>query len=825
MSPRAIILGLLLGLGISAGTYFNDFVIRQTMLIGNHLPISVFGVAMILLLALNPLLRLGGECWPLRPGELALLIAVALVACGWPGSGFYRGFASITAMPAHLTQVQPSWRAAGVMSYIPGGAPQLAPGHVRDWPALVDRLAESDLSTALDAQAWRQLRDLADARHVDLSRRQTGVRVLNQALIDPTSEQADPPLWQRHAEAGPLPPAARHAMAQREKALDKLEALRERGEEDTIAARSLRDEAGHWEQHANRAVLAMRFDGLVLPAPRGRGVLAAQGRLDEQATGALLHGEEGFSPGNVPWRHWWPVILTWGGAALLIGVASVALALIVHPQWSRHELLPYPIARFVEEITRQDQRSGLPALASNRMFWAGFAGLLALHVINGLHVWFPQVPEINTRLDFSAMRELFPNASRVRGSRAYFAPDIYPAVIAFAFFLTTAASFSLGISHLLYMLLGAALLARGISMEQSMIAADKPNLLRFGAFAAVALMILYTGRRYYTQVALGTLGLPGAGQVTRGASWAGRLLLLSVALCVLVLYQVGLPPLLATIFVLLVLMMLLVLARVVAETGAFFLQPWWMPVAVLTALFGVEAIGPTAFVLLAIASVMLVGDPREALMPYVTNGLQIIDRTGRTRSRRAVPWLLVMVIGGFVVAGLVTLTLQYQHGLAGVDHWTRQALPSMPFSLFTGQLSEMGAHDTLVEATWARGLERLELLSPTPGAWLWGGAGLALVLATALARLRLSWWPLHPVAFLVWGTYPIMMFAASFLLGWLIKLAVVKIGGAAAYRTVVPLMIGVIAGELTGGLLWIVVGGVYYAVTGMTPQSYSVFPG
>ncbi len=826
MSLRAIILGLLLGLGLSAGTYFNDFVIRQTMLIGNHLPISVFGLALMLLLGANPLLRPLGQRWPLRPGEVALIVAVALAACGWPGSGYFRGFASITASPAHHSQVQPAWRSAQVMSYVPDASPRLAPGQVRRWPSLVERLLgnESLAEPMFSDEARRELREIVAARHVDANTQQGGVSLLNRTLIEPTGQDVARPLWQRWRDAGALPAGAREALQRRDRALDEVEGIVGDDAHAALRRSSLQDEAVHWERHANRAVLAAWLDGVVMPAPSGRAVLAAQGRLDERTVGGLMHGQDGFEPANVPWRAWWPVLVTWGGAAVLIGIASLALALIVHPQWSRRELLPYPIARFVEEMTRQDQRTGLPALATSKLFWGGFAVIFLLHVVNGLHNWFPDVPQIQTQYDFNPLRDLFPHASRAWGSWGYFAPRIYPAVIAFAFFLTTPVSFSLGISQVLFMIFAGALIARGVSMDQSVITAEKGNLLRFGAFAGVALMILYTGRHHYAQVALRTVGLGGR-EVTRPTAWAGRVLLLCLALCVVLLQQAGLSPMLGAAFVLLVMMMLLVLSRLVAETGVFFLQPYWMPVAVLVALFGVEAFGPTAFIVLALASVILVGDPREALMPYITNGLQMVERTGRATPARAAPWLLVMIVVGFVVAGFMTLSLQYQHGLTGVDTWTRETLPSMPFNQFAQYLSEMSAQGTLEASAWSSGMERLGLINPAAGAWGWAGLGVALVLVTALARLRLSWWPLHPVAFLVWGTYPIVMFGPSFLIGWLVKLAVVSIGGAAAYRLLVPMMIGVIAGELSGGLLWIVVGAIYYAATGRPPETYSVFPG
>ncbi|MFP3786649.1 DUF6784 domain-containing protein, partial [Burkholderia sp. SIMBA_024] len=86
-----------------------------------------------------------------------------------------------------------------------------------------------------------------------------------------------------------------------------------------------------------------------------------------------------------------------------------------------------------------------------------------------------------------------------------------------------------------------------------------------------------------------------------------------------------------------------------------------------------------------------------------------------------------------------------------------------------------------------------------------------------LARLRLPWWPIHPVLFLVWGSYPAAMFAVSILLGWVLKLAVVRVGGARALKAVTPIMVGVIVGELLATLLWLSMGAASFYVTGETP--------
>jgi len=107
----------------------------------------------------------------------------------------------------------------------------------------------------------------------------------------------------------------------------------------------------------------------------------------------------------------------------------------------------------------------------------------------------------------------------------------------------------------------------------------------------------------------------------------------------------------------------------------------------------------------------------------------------------------------------------------------------------------------------------------------WRGLGAGLVLATAAARLRLPWWPLHPVIFMVFGTMSSMRFSSSFLIGWAIKAAVVRLGGSRSYRSVRPLMVGMIAGEVLAAVLWMTVGAIYYWATGMEPKSYAVYPG
>ncbi len=787
MTRRAILLGLALGLFISGFTYFNDFVMKQTLLIGSFLPVSVFGVVVLLLLLGNPLLGAVRRGWPLRASEIAVITAIGLAACAYPGANFCRYFATIAAMPPHLAKNQPAWQSQQVMSYLPGGSALIAPGQVRDWAALVELVHEQRghdgaigrlyaMASEEDRRAW----DTAFAEGVSDPRDVTGLTAaINRVLEQPAFGDA--------ATAPGAPETVRR----------------------------------------NRALL-VEATGLVLPPPRGRHALVTGDRSDPEVVDLLVAGLQNKSLaatwGQLPWAKWWPTIRLWGGAAALLGLASLALAVVVHPQWSDREILPYPIARFVADVSRRQPGRWLPDAARSKLFWIGLGAVVVLHALNGLHAWFPQFPlHIPLRLDFNPMRVIFPNASRVALSHSVFHPMIYLSVVAFAFFISSQVSFTLGVSQLLFVGVGAVLVAQGIPMEYDKFTPNKMNMLRLGSFLGMAAMIAYTGRRYYLNVIRSALGGRRAGDTPAASVWATRLGVIAALGGGGLLTSSGLSPLMVVVLVALCLLVWLVMARIVAETGMFLIAGPFLPLGVLPGLLGLEAIGPTQLIMLGIAGQMLIIDPKESLMPFIVNGLRMTDRSG-TATGRIAPVLAVMVVVSLAVSIVVTLGLQYEHGANLSDGYASRRVPSEPFVRTSRFASEALADGSLSASTALTDAQRLISLNPTDGSWWWLGLGMALVIGTAAARLRLPWWPLHPVLFLIWGTWGIAHFGFSFLLGWAIKSAVVRGSGIAGFHVVLPLAIGVIAGELLSALGWMIVGGAYHAATGVAPTGYRIFP-
>ncbi|MHC4984409.1 MAG: DUF6785 family protein, partial [Planctomycetota bacterium] len=137
-------------------------------------------------------------------------------------------------------------------------------------------------------------------------------------------------------------------------------------------------------------------------------MLVNDAKYDESLLKGFMEpfGEKGEWIGirKVPWGRWSGTLMFWGSVVLLFGVASVCLALIVHPQWSRRERLRYPIAVFANTMLGADEPGQSVPIYRRRLFWLGLVIMLCYHVNNGLGTWFPgSLVHIPLRYDFSAI--------------------------------------------------------------------------------------------------------------------------------------------------------------------------------------------------------------------------------------------------------------------------------------------------------------------------------------------------------------------------------------------------------------------------------------
>jgi len=65
----------------------------------------------------------------------------------------------------------------------------------------------------------------------------------------------------------------------------------------------------------------------------------------------------------------------------------------------------------------------------------------------------------------------------------------------------------------------------------------------------------------------------------------------------------------------------------------------------------------------------------------------------------------------------------------------------------------------------------------------------------SLMNLRFSWWPLHPVGYLLVNTTPGQVMWFSIFLGWICKVICLRFGGLSAFRSAKPFFLGLVVGD------------------------------
>ena len=527
---------------------------------------------------------------------------------------------------------------------------------------------------------------------------------------------------------------------------------------------------------------------------------------------------------KLPLKAWlWPV-LSWGPLIVTGSLAIIALQFIVHKQWSQNEQLSFPVARVAESFClTKDGGRGVPVVFADRLFWCGFAPVALFLSVQCLSAWYPQsVPNLNELFpDFKSWRlpvtTYLPILKKVPDTWGLHGQALSFTIIGLTYFVSLEIGLTMGLTSILTGVAGAVfLLATGLQMDHSYTSSS-----RFGAGVGYTLMLAYTGRTYYAAVLAKALGMrrknaPGsgadgaAGAAGGGANGGGAaggddaagdasvvaarvFLLASLAFYIIISWMCD-SWVMALFYCMITTVMFLVLSRVVCESGIPFIQPGWLIGDMLVKFFGPAAIGPRPLTFLLWGTGVIAQDPRECLMPYVATGVKVADDAGA--NLRKLFWVIcAAVVAALVLSFLVTFHTNYNFSPMSKD-WASKVPPVMHFDAAAKHFSAMKSSGVFDESLAASPLRRLLLSRAVPIEMQFFVAGLVAVLGLSLLRFRFSRFPIHPILFIAAGTYPAMITWGSFIVGWFVKLLVVRFGGGRAYQRLKPLFIGLIAGEL-----------------------------
>ena len=514
--------------------------------------------------------------------------------------------------------------------------------------------------------------------------------------------------------------------------------------------------------------------------------------------------------GDIPWDAWRRTLWFWLPLLSLGIVGTICLAMLLHQQWSTRERLRYPISQFATQMLQGTQQGQAPTIFRDRKFWMGTALAAGTLLINAVACWYPDSISIPLRVDtWPAAIQKWPTLAGVPNVEHFFHMGFFFIAVGLAYFVESDVSFSIGISPLVYLGLYLALYSGGITLSSGYYEPGPQNALLAGAYIGTGIGVLLMGRQYFLAVLGGAVGLRTS-NVEGWARWACRVGLAAAAGLLLVLHHgAGLGWGLSFLFVMLAACLFVVITRVMAETGFFLIQPYWHPVTI-AAMLGRGAVDPSSLITLGLLSAVVTVDPRACLMPMVANGLKLSEQQG-VRPQRLGGWLIVAALAALLIALVATLYVQYRFGTFTLYEWGNNAV-RFPFTMLARSLS-----GDQIEGGAALAQDVGSGVGLT-ASWACLGAGLVLALGCRMLRLRYLWWPIHPVLFLVWGTFPADIYAPSMLLCWAIKGLICRLGGAKTYQAYKPFFVGLVAGEFLAAIVWAIVGYIYYATIGPLPS-------
>ena len=387
-------------------------------------------------------------------------------------------------------------------------------------------------------------------------------------------------------------------------------------------------------------------------------------------------------------------------------------------------------------------------------------------------------------------------------------PILVFTAIGFAYFLPSDVSLALGLAPIVYCTAVGFFLDYGIVLRgPTSLTLTPETFLHAGAWIAMFLVLIYAGRNHYLSVLRHSLFLGSRDCVLVRETWGGRVFIVAMILFTWQLTRVGVDWQLGLAYSTIAFATWIVLSRVVAETGAFFIQGYYYPCVLILGFLGEKALGPQVTMAMFLVTTVLLAAQVQCLMPYMVHGLKILDLTGERRLGRASSWIGGGLLLCLAVALPVTIYLDYNNGayLVGYGGW-RIPASKMAFDAVASMAQKLNLQGVLASSLSLSGFQRLLHISPNWTCVTAFSTTFVLVLLFSAARMRWSKWPIHPVMFLMLATFQSQYLATSFLIGWALKSVVIRYGGTKGYHRMKLFMIGIIAGEMLSGAVVIVMG-------------------
>jgi hypothetical protein len=483
----------------------------------------------------------------------------------------------------------------------------------------------------------------------------------------------------------------------------------------------------------------------------------------------------------MPWRAWIRPLLLWTPFLLAVYWMVLTFAATLAWRWEREEKLPYPLMSVPLEVVEQEPLVSAPLLRGWPT-WIAFALPCVQYTLQGLNGYWPGVPYIN--LDPPGKWLFTGPMAAFNGVLLWLRMDM----VGVTYLLAAEVGFSLWFFFLFRRVQEFVRLSVGINTGEYQFF----RLQTIGGYLLLGGALLYSARGHLRRVLSTAIGTIRRGPEDADRREPYRLAVLgflgafvfAVAWCA----YFGMSPLWAMAQYLFFPMVGMVVARVICEAG---MNVYSAPLGGYTAgfnealftLLGSKRLGPRNLALMTMTSWCQIRSTATQNAAAVFQGYRLGSDAGFPRGR-----LMLLALGAIAVSILTC------HLVAPwiIYHWSVPKLAPWP--------SQAGLNT-------ARGLGNLITQSApmTATDWFAIALGAATTWALFALRRRFVWWPLHPLGFVTWLSWPIERYWSSIFIGWLIKTVIVRLGGYRTFRRLRPIAFGLILGMNVIFIAWLII--------------------
>lgn len=515
---------------------------------------------------------------------------------------------------------------------------------------------------------------------------------------------------------------------------------------------------------------------------------------------------------KIPWGVWLRPALFWAPLVLPFLIFSITLGYMLYRQWAHRELLPFPLAEFAASLVVRRPDRALPDVFYSPLFWVGLVAMVLIFSAAGLANFLDNMIYVRTKFNYMVLATKISFLNDSREGYSLLRGTIYFAIVAVAYLLPSEISLTAWVSWPLMVI------ATFLFYNQTGNRFNEGHNTMFlvGCWWGMASLIVFAGRWYFWNLFQAAIGCRRAAVIDSQSVWIARLFLLSLVALVAALNTLyDLPLDMSVLWVLGLTAMFLVLCRLVAAMGI----PWipltaMGPLGMLSSFMGVSGMGARVFSQLDTYQTFLIPVNGLSLMPFapaVANAAHVENKlTGRNPSMKViVPFLLVMA----AVSVVFVLWLGYSYEGKADDAIAPGVWREAP--MLQGFIRKaVDDPDKMREAmtrrlSWRERWGNIQMPEEFP---IMCGVGLLLVLATGYLQIRLPRFPFHPLPLVLLGTWIMSRYWWSFLIGWAIKRAVLKIGGYRLFDQLRPLFTGIIVGLTATLVIWVIVHTIVYQV-------------